>query len=504
MGAVVPIPKELIADILLEKLSMSNFQLRLHEFVGSSSSASAFRDVIIAIISTWLWAEHKASFKELIEVKNWKNGAHPSYKWLIDLTVETTLSAMATSFDSRPSRKRDDMAKEISNEQVAIIASQALANEVYVDNRVDASFPILEDLQTLLDSLRTNALQARTQERVLLAALASRCGIMSEAFSNAYVSSIVRSGVALGHENVCEIGQDEECRASTMLPYDFFHDHVGVWEEPCRPITGYHPSIGGDELKQQAHARSVIQKSMKQLQNRHGLKGGISDGGPYFPVASKDSPAPTNPAAAAAAAATPLVRTPSGSLKRRGSFDAVGPSGTASTDTVFNPDHSMEPMLWNPYDVANFPYGNQPPGAELTESLVSEKKKRKLSHVKDGNARDQAPSLALEYRSTQELEWEDVANMFFHGGSTRNIDINYDFGSNDHLGKKKIIAPFVRELDRSNLNTESSTENEPHFDEDVSDEKVLQRHQEALNEMKLKLDTALDTKQPSQPRGRKR
>jgi hypothetical protein len=45
LGAAIPIPKDLIAVPLVKKLGSSNFQLRLHEFAGSSSSATASREV---------------------------------------------------------------------------------------------------------------------------------------------------------------------------------------------------------------------------------------------------------------------------------------------------------------------------------------------------------------------------------------------------------------------------------------------------------------------------
>mmetsp|Transcript_44871 Transcript_44871/g.94135 ORF Transcript_44871/g.94135 Transcript_44871/m.94135 type:complete len:1659 (-) Transcript_44871:52-5028(-) len=494
LGAAVPIPKELIADPLEEKLSSPSYQLRLHEFVGRSKSACTSRDVIIAIISLWLWTEHQDCFKEFLPTI--KKEGDPSYKWLINSAVDESLSALAAFFDSNPPEKSDSSTKETPNEQVAAIASQSLAKQVFVDHRADATFPILEELLKLLDSLRTDALQVKTQERVLLATLASRCGNMSEAFSNAYVSSIARAGVALGHENVCEIGQNEECRASTMLPYDFFHDNVGVWEEPCRPVTGYHPSVGADELKRQAHARSVIQKSVMMLQKRHSLKGGISDGGPYFTVAPVHTSSPSTPPTV-----PPLIRTLSGSMKRRGSHEGIGVPVAGASDTLFNPDHSVVPMHWKPNDVGNFPYGHYEPG---DPNIIGEIKKRKLSHPPGGND-GEATSLALQHRSTQELEWEDVANMFFHGGSTRSIDINYDFGSSDHLGKKTIFAPFVRAFDRSSLEVEGKAESETQSDEDISDETIIQRHQDVLDEMKLKLDSALENrKHHSQQRGRKR
>lgn len=325
---------------------------------------------------------------------------------------------------------------------------------------------------------------------------------MSEAFSNAYVGSIVRAGVALGHENVCELVQDEECRASTMVPYDFFHDNIGIWEEPCRPTTGYHLDVGGDELKKVAHARSAVQKSMKRLQHGLGLRGGIADGGPYFSTSSKNSAV-----SSALASAPPLVRTQSGSMRR---MDSGAPIA-GQPETLFNPDHNVVPMLWDSNDVSNLPYGQHQSQPESTTipSTTNENKKRKLSQSKESPI-EEAASLTVENRSTQEVEWEDVANMFFHGGSTRSIDINYDFASSDRLGKKKIFAPYVNSFERSTLETEPPADDESDSDEDISDEAVLQRHQGGLDEMKLKLDAALESrKQPSsssqqQQRGRKK
>lgn len=470
LSAAVPISKDFIADALTKKLKSSHYKLRLHEFVGNSGSACASRDVIIAIISIWLWAEHK----DCLALD--ENESEASFRWIIDLAIDKSLSALASFFDSRPSKKSGyGLAKDTPNEQVAAIASKSLADQVCVDHRADASFPMMEDLLGLLDNLRTEALQAKTQERVLLAALASRCGSMSEAFSNAYVSSIVRAGVALGHENVCEMGQDEGSRASTMLPYDYFHDAFGVWEEPCRPATGFHSAIGSDELKKRAHARSVVQKSMKKLQSRLGLQGGILDGGPYFPLQSKNkSKQPTM------AAAPPIQRSASGSLKRRASYD-----DGAGQESNFNPEHYIAPMMWNPTDISNLPYGQYEgaiPGA------ASKKKKRKLN---DGSSQGDVVALssAAQHCSSQEYEWEDVANMFFQGAA-----VDYDFGSNVQLGKKKIYAPYVNDFDRSTLNTLAEDEGESSSDEDISDETMLQRHQSVLDDMKIKLDAALESR----------
>ena len=353
--------------------------------------------------------------------------------------------------------------------------------------RKDASFPLLDELHGLLQKLRTDALRARTQERVLLAAVASRCGNMSEAFSNSYVSAIVRAGEALGHENMCEFVQNEECQASTMAPYDYFHDNAGVWEEPCRPAAGYHASVSGGELMRQAHARSVIQQSLRNLQGRLRLKGGVADGGSYSRAlaassgagggASGGPPTPTS--------IPPITKTHSGSLKKKSSSFDFGGGGGASggAESVFNPDHVIEPMAWDPHDVAHCPYGLHDLDAKV-EALAED----------DNNG---GPSLARRTRSSHEIEWEEVANMFFHGGSTRSIDT--DFAAGGLLGKKQIFAPEIRPFDPSSLDGLDDDGDES--DEDISDETMLRRHEKVLAEMKIKIDAALARRSGS---GRKR
>ena len=371
-----------------------------------------------------------------------------------------------------------------------------------------SSLPVLGDLVTLLDSLRMDALQAKTQERVLLAALVSRRGNMSESFSNAYVSSIIRAGEAVGHEEVCEIAQDEECRASTMLPFDFFCDNKGVWEEPCRPLTGYHSNVAGDELKKRAHARAVIQKSVRRMQSRLGLKGGISDGGPYFTVTPSSTPAPSPTAVSTPNPAT-LVRSSSSSLKRKGSqiidpslVSGIGVSGIP--ETLFNPGHISAPMIWDFDSSSNSPYGRHVVG--LRPSIVSvgghlfnENKRRKTSEILS-----QGDSLDIGQRSTHEVKWEDVAKMFLNGGSSRSIVTKQiDFGSKQQKEKKEIFAPFIRSVDNSFFDADNDQGNEVSSEEDISDETILRRHQEVLDGMKRKLDAALEKRQ-QQPQQRVR
>jgi len=123
LSAAVPISKDFIADALTKKLKSSHYKLRLHEFVGNSTSACASRDVIIAIISIWLWAEHK----DCLALD--ENESEASFRWLIDLAIDKSLSALASFF------ALFGLAKDTPNEQVASIASKSLADQVCVDHR---------------------------------------------------------------------------------------------------------------------------------------------------------------------------------------------------------------------------------------------------------------------------------------------------------------------------------------------------------------------------------
>jgi hypothetical protein len=365
----------------------------------------------------------------------------------------------------------------------------------------DASLPLMDDMLGLVDSLRMEALKAKVQERVLLATLVSRHGKMSEAFSNAYVSAIIRAGEALGHEEVCEIAQDEKCRASTMLPYDFFHDHTGLWEEPCRPPLGVHPDTTGKELKRRAHAKTIIQKSMKKLQICLGLKGGISDGGPFFSEKTTGVATPS-PAGTPTAQQAVLVRTNSSNLKRKGSqtWDTTVMPGTGITgvpDSIFNPGHWIAPMAWDADNSSNTPYGRHQVGIRPSILSVggsmSESRWKKLERF----------PLALRHRSTHEVKWEDVADMFLHGGSTRKIVL--DLGGDSGTKKKNIVAPFVRSFDVSALEDKMAGIDEEYSDEDISDETVLQRHQKVLDDMMEKVNAYTEMKnQQPQSRGRKK
>jgi len=201
------------------------------------------------------------------------------------------------------------------------------------------------------------------------------------------------------------------------------------------------------------------------------------------------------------------MRSLSGSVKQKGSSDYAPP------DAAFNPGHFVPPMNWNINNVSNLPYGqyslDSMQYSSVGDILTDEKRKEYQA-----NKEDSSISLAQKFRSTHEVKWEDVANMFLHGGNSRQIDINSvltaeqgPLGTDDPAGKKKIYAPFVEPFNVSSLaatvpEQEDSDDDE---EEDISDETIIKAHQEVLDEMKLKLDAALEKRrQLTQQRGRKK
>ena len=495
LGRAIPKLKSHITKMLLDKLNLADKRTQLGILVGDEKFASDSKEMIVALISMWMCVEQRDIVDGIISSENGSGLAHSELEWLTTSAIGQSLSAIAPFLNPLSSATRDEQMK-----QVVLVVGKALTTEVFVSERQNASLPVMDELMKLLDSLRTDALQAKTRERVLLAALVSRTSNMTEAFSNAYVSSIVRAGEALTHEDVCEIVQDTDVRASTMLPFDYFQDNAGVWEEPCRPEQGYHAGLGGIEMKKEAHARSLIRKSMKRLQDQLGLKGGILDGGPYYPVATIIPSTPTTPTVPS------LMRSFSGSMKKKNSSDYAPP------DAAFNPGHFVPPMNWNINNVSNLPYGQYSlesmQFSSVGDVLTDDKRKEEYQF----NEEDSSISLAQKFRSTHEVKWEDVANMFLHGGNSRQIDINSvlsaeqgPLGADDLTGKKKIYAPFVEPFDVSSLEAMVQNREDSDEEEDISDETIVKAHQEVLDEMKLKLDAALEKRrQQSQQRGRKK
>jgi hypothetical protein len=369
-----------------------------------------------------------------------------------------------------------------------------------------------------LDECRKCALHSKAQERALLAALISRKATMSLPFSHAYASSMVRAGETIGHGELFEVVQNEDVKVSTMIPYDVFTDESGSWEDPCRPVGGFTAGLTGDDLMRRAHARAMVQKSLKKLQDRHNIKGGTPDSGPYTDPPSSSSS--NNSDGSKSASGSSNMSTPRGWLKRRSSSfnePKIQPgtgSAPATSLSFYDPKHHSSPLEWNSEDPRNGPYGS----SQSDSNSAGGGRRRSLSQGQGtpstgkGNTprgkkviADRSLSVGAyddskeehKYnllRSTHEISWSDVASVF------QNVKLPVKKKkTQEHATTPKdrtIFAPYVRQIEvpADVSDRESDTE------EDLRDEKVLSRHQEVLDKMKEKLSMFLKARKQSQER----
>jgi hypothetical protein len=344
---------------------------------------------------------------------------------------------------------------------------------------------------------------------VLLANLISLKTVMSESFAHAYVSSMVRAGDALGHDALAEIVVDEDLKISTLLPYDILKDENGAWEDPCRPDGGYTPNMTGDVLTKVAHARAMIQKSLRRLQDRHSIKLGTPNFGPYADLANGQSHAVSAGAGVSASSNKSVSSsgggTPRSSWSRRKSSVLEGPvpSGTGSAQatswSVYDPKHFSAPLSWNMGNPENTPYGRH--GAERPRSNSTA-----LSATAGKQKNKKSPCVPVDaaatnhfVRSTNEIDWTAVAGSFHRvklpGGASPHSDAAPPLAL-----LKTIVSPFCRKLDTSPVASDDESDGE----EDLSDEAVLQRHQVVLDEMKEKLTAFMEARKRQQERRKSR
>jgi len=555
VGAAVPIPKALIATPLKERFNSPT----LKNLGGNPGSSAIAREVVVASILTWLWALYSDSFEKAF-AKSGRIDVDPECKWLIRAAVDTSIRAIMseivengmlaglgpTSNDgnrtgSTANSKHNSSGGDVSaasapaliaDARVAAIVSEALTKEVCIDEELDLVLPNIERLVAHLDKRRIDALKARSQERTLLAALMSRRATISESFSHAYVSSMVRAGEALGHENLCEAVQDDTLMCSTLLPYDILNDTTGAWEDPCRPQGGFAVDLTGDSLTRRAHARAMIQKSVRKIQDRHGIKGGVPNAGPYT---GRD---PSSPNTASTGRISPSVaswqspphslsRSGSG-LKRKSSFSGISEAsigGTASgltfpgSATLFNPNHYSPPFVWDNDDLENMPYGryckgrrSMSVGRQGSRERIDNKRARSSTQLESSNLSSTTNRPKVVARSTEEIEWADVADMFQpvvsvargptdRAQATVGNSISTKQEKSSSVIPSTIFAPFCREFEISALDIISETDSE---EEDISDDAILARHQYVLDHMKRKLDIAMAARQQQQQQQRVR
>ncbi len=365
------------------------------------------------------------------------------------------------------------------------------------------------------------ALYGKSQERALLGAYVSRNSTMSVNFSHAYVSAMVRAGQALGHGELFEAVQNEKVNVSTMIPYDVFTDESGAWEDPCRPAIGYTSGLTGNDLVKRAHARAMIQKSLKKLQDRHNVKGGTQQLGPYVEPTSFADPDGSKSGA---------LGTPRGTVqKRRSSFSEppIQPgsgSAAATSWTLYDPKYKSPPLEWNSDDMDNSPYGrhnkntrprslSQGQGAAFLRQAGKDKGLRRQSSGRLVTNQYDQPLLnaATEEdeendtqsglrRSTREIAWKSVAAIFQRVQLQGSLKDQCEQETTLTSKERMIFAPYVRKLGSLPIANQVESDN----DEDLSDETVLYRHQLDLDRMKAKLSAVLETRKRGQDRRKSR
>lgn len=544
VGSSVPIPKALLNHPLKERLNLQT----LKSSSNGGQVPSVPREIVLATILVWLWVQHKDSFQRAF-AKSGRIDVDPECKWLIQAAIDATSRALmselseamqnggplAAAMSSARNKGGSASSKSGTGEpekqasasanvdaRVALIVNEALMSELCIDEEVDKVIPEFHNLVELLDETRMNALRAKCRERVMLAAAVSKYATMSESFSHAYVSSMVRAGEALGHGDLFEWVQDEETSSSTMIPYDIFSDELGAWEDPCRPLQGFTPSLTGEDLVRRAHARGMIMKSLRKMQDRNNLKGGTASAGPYAQPSQGQSPNPAghdgrNP-----------HRTSTGGLSRRKSSlslpePSVQPgtgSARATSSTQYHPRHACTPLFWDSFSIERMPYGkhsqNSRPRALSINSLAMGKEVSKDGR-KRGRGRSSAaispaptevevhcPDGVLQ-RSTEEVNWTEVANVFQNVNSEgrskrRSLKTAPQEMSHTNPVSKTIIAPFCRRLDKPvPAGGDSDSEQE-----DLNDETMLARHKVVLDQMKERLDKFMEGRTTAGQRARQR
>eukprot|EP00594_Rhizosolenia_setigera_P004311 CAMPEP_0178941062 /NCGR_PEP_ID=MMETSP0789-20121207/1177_1 /TAXON_ID=3005 /ORGANISM="Rhizosolenia setigera, Strain CCMP 1694" /LENGTH=1778 /DNA_ID=CAMNT_0020620213 /DNA_START=199 /DNA_END=5535 /DNA_ORIENTATION=+ len=464
VSANIPINKTLVFNPLKERLA-------------TCGKPSLPKDIITAAIASWLWAEHGDSFQRAF-AKNGRIDVDSECKWLITASVNSSVRALV--LDDIDMKKSSD-----GSFRVACTVSKNLMNEINVDDNVDVNALSYPQLLALLDERRMNALRLQCEERALLTNLVCRYVRIVEPFANAYVSSMVRAGIALGHDEVCEIAQDNSTSASSLLPYDIFGDMsegTGQWEDPCRPVNGYTAGLNAEELTRRAHSRALIQKSLYKLQDKFDIRGGTPNIGPYSERSNTSS-------------GLPPIGSPHGrssNSRRKSTFDKLFSIGS-------KPIHVSLPLEWDNRDMENMPYGifsTSSKGRRRSSQPQSATKRHRVSGTHGSSSKIR--------RSTEAVDWSEVSQLFqvvASASSQKKETPVVQKAPTTAPAPAVIFAPFCREVQTSLLESgngwsdDEDGSNVSDEEEDISDEAILKRHQEVLDSMKEKIDSSFEKTQ---------
>ncbi|KAL3923312.1 MAG: hypothetical protein SGILL_001725 [Bacillariaceae sp.] len=563
VGTAVPIPKAMVMHRLKDRM---NIPILKNNVAGSIPASS--REVIIAVIMLWLWRNNEQSFQQAF-AKSGRIDVDRDCKWFVDTAVKKAVSALSDQI-ARESASRSvgpltsaliaHKTKSAAGKAapgtdpqsiravttkidllVASIVSKSLnmtftlSSEVVSTTTIrcrelllshgpgspkticvpqDELLPTFHDRIEYLDEARKCALYCKSQERALLAAIVSRKSTMSFSFSHSYVSAMVRAGEALGHGSLFEAVQNEKYGVSTMIPYDVFTDESYAWEDPCRPAMGFTEGLTGDGMMRRAHARAMIQKSLKKLQERHNVRGGTPGPGPY--VDQSGSAATTSTARSGST-------TPRGGLQRRRSYSELpahhgSGSAAATSAAVYAPKHACPAFKWEANDSGNTPYGRHsyrtiPRSLSLTQGAAvmrqsgrGGKASRRKSSVRPLDSQSGQPEPSSDEidptgRSTREIPWKDVAGIFQRVQLPGRLKEKKDSEAKKVAPRDRtIFAPVVKHT-TSTLVIDSGESSE---EEDLSDEAVLARHQVVLDEMKIKLTAIQESRKKNLDRRKSR
>ena len=334
---------------------------------------------------------------------------------------------------------------------------------------------------------------------------------MSEAFSHSYTSAMVRAGAVFGYEMLCRIVKDDTTRTSTLLPFDVVSDISGAWEDPCKETDCETFNLVGEELIRRAHARALLQKSLRKLQDRFGILGGTTDEGPYGESSiTRGTPLMKRAASISlpVKATVPVLNRSSSFLKRKSSFCStsdVTAGLNPAVSSIANSSCYSSPYFIDMDEIENKPYGRY--GSD--ESSRSPCDIRLLNPTKRARL-ESHPSNLIMTRSTYEIEWTDIANLFQTISSVNNsvgkLSLPRTLSNTSDMmisAGNTIFAPFCSKLEAGDVvNLENNQESDS--EEDISDSRLLKSHQIVLDKMKEKLDAIMAIRRKYHDRSRKR
>ena len=490
VSAAIPISKTFVLGLLKENLAVPRLNTATATFSQKNGLASPM-DIIVAIIVTWVWSNYRSLFENVFEL-NGRVDADPHCKWVVKAAIESVTDEAVSkelhklSWPPSSSEAIQDPSEPAGDNlyALAILMSRALNRSLSLNSELNAVLPNYDVLVDHLDRLREKALRCRSQERVLMANLMAKRIRMSEAFSNAYTSSMIRAGNALGYDELGEIVQDEETTSFSMLPFDILSDSIEAWEDPCRPLCGYSSNLDSDELSKKAHAKAMIQRSLKKLQDRHNIQGGTQTAGPYSDVPDEQS-------AYEVAASPPPRPSPRSGVKRKLSSMSLGGESSirgldAAVSSVFNPGHFSAPFLWDKNSIGCSPYGRHDQNLIFPSPLNVMDTKREVNIL----------------QSSEAIDWKSIAAMF---EDVVHVEKPSSKVQDDHhnvavpLGSN-IIAPFCRKCDGAMASSDVDSDDE---DENLDDDQILAAHTGVLDSIKEKFDTMMRIRQEYLDRSRR-